>query len=281
MFCGAFHSSALSEHGAVFSWGLNIQGACGLGNTKNIEQPQYVARFDNVQNASISMGDSYSILLGVVHPKKKEHGSLSSMLLDQEQMLNKANHIKKHEKEQELRKARRIWRSKILPDWGTNKTSKLAHYYWRLGIPPSIRSKVWPLAIGNSLKITPDMYLIYRRRAERQRKYFGTQGDDHQSVGSDALAIGREFTLQIIHTDLPRTFPALGLFDDSGPYYTKLLELLETYACYRPDLGYIQGMSYFAAMLCLYIPEDRYFNMMNLYNFLTDVVSCAFNVSPI
>ena len=37
---------------------------------------------------------------------------------------------------------------------------------------------------------------------------------------------------------------------------SQLRTLLETYACFRPDLGYIQGMSYLAAMICLYLPDE-------------------------
>ena len=32
-------------------------------------------------------------------------------------------------------------------------------------------------------------------------------------------------------------------------------ETLEVCACYRPDLGYVQGMSYYAAVLCLHIDD--------------------------
>ena len=64
--------------------------------------------------------------------------------------------------------------------------------------------------------------------------------------------IGNEYSLKLIDTDLPRTFPSLQLFNEDGPYYNQLRTVLETFACFRPDLGYIQGMSYLAAMLCLY-----------------------------
>lgn len=163
-----------------------------------------------------------------------------------------------HEREEELRRAKKLWRTRILRDWEENKDTPLAHSMWRQGIPPSIRAKVWPLAIGNRLKITPDMYWIYRRRAVAYKQE--ERGEQH--------GIGREHTLALIDTDLPRTFPTLKLFDASGPYYAFLLEVLETYACYRPDLGYIQGMSYLAAMLCLHMPQDRYLTFQCLANLM-------------
>jgi len=37
--------------------------------------------------------------------------------------------------------------------------------------------------------------------------------------------------------------------------FLQLRAILEVYACYRPDVGYVQGMSYFAAMFCLHIDD--------------------------
>jgi TBC1 domain family member 14 len=38
--------------------------------------------------------------------------------------------------------------------------------------------------------------------------------------------------------------------------------ILQTYACYRPDVGYVQGMSYIAAMLVYYLDEFNAFKCM-------------------
>ncbi|KAL4159198.1 hypothetical protein PRNP1_004964 [Phytophthora ramorum] len=169
-----------------------------------------------------------------------------------------------HEKEEELRRVKKLWRTRILRDWEENKDTPLAHSLWRQGIPPSIRARVWPMAIGNKLKVTPEMFKIYRRRAAAYKK------DQAAKENNGAVDGGREHTLALIDTDLPRTFPSLKLFDSSGPYYAFLLEVLETYACYRPDLGYIQGMSYLAAMLCLHMPQDRYLAFQCLANLMVN-----------
>ncbi|CAI5713012.1 unnamed protein product [Peronospora effusa] len=169
-----------------------------------------------------------------------------------------------HEKEEELRRAKKLWRTRILRNWEENKDTPLAHSLWRQGIPPSIRARVWPMAIGNKLKVTPEMFKIYRRRAAAYKK------DRVAKEENGTVDGGREHTLALIDTDLPRTFPSLKLFDSSGPYYAFLLEVLETYACYRPDLGYIQGMSYLAAMLCLHMPQDRYLTFQCLANLMVN-----------
>ena len=57
--------------------------------------------------------------------------------------------------------------------------------------------------------------------------------------------------MSLIQLDLGRTFPALALFQPDGPLHQSLSEVLEAYVCYRPDIGYVQGMSYLAAMLLI------------------------------
>ncbi|KAF0691227.1 Aste57867_17503 [Aphanomyces stellatus] len=242
VYCGAFHSVATTEQNVLLTWGLNVYGACGLGHTTNKDTPERLDCFDRGYELVVACGHKFTIVLERMNGPSVDlsashhsHGSL--------------------QKEEDLRRTKKLWRTRILRDWDAAKDSPLAHTLWRQGIPPSLRSKVWPLAIGNTLKITPDMYQLYRQRASQTRL-------GNVQVPSD----GREHTVKLIHTDLPRTFPSLKLFDKSGPYFGYLREVLETYACYRPDLGYIQGMSYIAALLCLHIPTDRYLCFQCLAN---------------
>ena len=65
--------------------------------------------------------------------------------------------------------------------------------------------------------------------------------------------LGRERTVIRIDVDLPRTFPMLGLFGTTGPFHLRLKAVLQAFAMLRPDLGYVQGMSLIAAMLCLHV----------------------------
>lgn len=55
-----------------------------------------------------------------------------------------------------------------------------------------------------------------------------------------------------IDQDLGRTFPQLAFFNEGGgPLRESLQAILETYAIFRPALGYVQGMSHVAGMLLL------------------------------
>ncbi|NXY43975.1 TBC14 protein, partial [Ceuthmochares aereus] len=46
------------------------------------------------------------------------------------------------------------WNNEILPNWETMCCSRKVRELWWQGIPPSVRGKVWSLAIGNELNIT-------------------------------------------------------------------------------------------------------------------------------
>ena len=44
--------------------------------------------------------------------------------------------------------------------------------------------------------------------------------------------------------------------------HTGLERVLMCYVCYRPDVGYVQGMSYLVATLLLYMDEFEAFKCM-------------------
>ncbi len=57
-----------------------------------------------------------------------------------------------------------------------------------------------------------------------------------------------------------------------GPYHDSLYDILGAYACYRPDIGYVQGMSFLAAVLLLNMDASDAFiclaNLLNLTSYL-------------
>ncbi len=72
----------------------------------------------------------------------------------------------------------------------------------------------------------------------------------------------------LIKLDVSRTFPQLGLFQESGPLHQSLSDILAAYAVFRPDTSYCQGMSFLAAMLLLNLdsPSDAFTAFANLLN---------------
>eukprot|EP01087_Luapelamoeba_hula_P011202 TRINITY_DN3015_c0_g2_i4.p1 TRINITY_DN3015_c0_g2~~TRINITY_DN3015_c0_g2_i4.p1 ORF type:complete len:835 (-),score=195.61 TRINITY_DN3015_c0_g2_i4:29-2533(-) len=104
------------------------------------------------------------------------------------------------------------------------------------------------------------------------------EGDTAKSYSSSLSSvevsslIGKENTVNLIPLDLPRTFPCLSFFQEDGPLREPLANILEAYVCYRPDIGYVQGMSYVAALMLLNMDEFTAFcciaNLLNRHIFV-------------
>lgn len=80
--------------------------------------------------------------------------------------------------------------------------------------------------------------------------------------------------VSLIEWDLPRTFPTLAFFHDGGAMHTGLERVLLCFALYRPDIGYVQGMSFLVATLLLYMDEYEAFKC--LANLMSRRLFCHF-----
>ncbi|KAL0984146.1 hypothetical protein UPYG_G00137680 [Umbra pygmaea] len=159
-----------------------------------------------------------------------------------------------------------VWNNDILPNWENTRNSRRARDLWWQGLPPNVRGKVWSLAIGNELNITPELYEIFLSRAKEKWRIFSEMGSDTEADDGASLA-DRESSLDLIKLDISRTFPPLYIFQKGGPYHDLLHSVLGAYTCYRPDVGYVQGMSFIAAVLILNLEEaDAFIAFANLLN---------------
>ncbi|XP_013134549.1 PREDICTED: TBC1 domain family member 12-like [Papilio polytes] len=237
--------------------------------------------------------------------------------------LARVHHALRHE--ERLATHAHEWSRTILPDWHNMKNSKRTLELWWSGLPPSIRGKVWQLAIENKLKISPEMYQDFVAKAkqklleaqQRRKKLkiknreacgckekenkesdrlskednqvsdkFESEEDEKPRLGMprnfseqnlktlnvetcpkkccsksnpNLLEYNDECSMELIQLDIARTFPHLCIFQPGGPYFDVLHELLAAYVCYRPDIGYIQGMSFIAAVLILNMEAPQAF----------------------
>ncbi|XP_034627704.1 TBC1 domain family member 14 isoform X1 [Trachemys scripta elegans] len=160
-----------------------------------------------------------------------------------------------------------IWNNEILPNWETMCCSRKVRELWWQGIPPSVRGKVWSLAIGNELNITHELYDICLARAKERWRSLSTGGSEGECEDAGFSAADREASLELIKLDISRTFPNLCIFQQGGPYHDTLHSILGAYTCYRPDVGYVQGMSFIAAVLILNLDTaDAFIAFSNLLN---------------
>eukprot|EP01137_Pigoraptor_chileana_P036933 Opistho-2@33285 len=218
----------------------------------------------------------------------------------------RARLARQDEKDRLVSSALQQWTA-VLPQFEVHRRTKKLRDLWWQGLPPSLRGRIWGLAIGNDLHITRELFEIFLMHA-RNKLQTTTEDDyynsasmaqsasppssrvgagwargpahphvsessadaDKLSIGSSsggALLMGRESSVHLICLDVSRTFPSLGIFQGGGPYYDSLRSVLEAYVCYRPDVGYVQGMSFLASMFLLNMDVvDAFTCMTNLLN---------------
>ncbi|KAM8806138.1 TBC1 domain family member 12 isoform 1-T1 [Eudromia elegans] len=169
--------------------------------------------------------------------------------------------------EENIASAMVIWVNEILPNWEGMRATRRVRELWWQGLPPSVRGKVWSLAVGNELNITPELYEIFLSRAKERWKSFSETSSENEIEDAGASVADREASLELIKLDISRTFPSLYIFQKGGPYHDLLHSVLGAYTCYRPDVGYVQGMSFIAAVLILNLEEaDAFIAFANLLN---------------
>uniref|UniRef100_A0A4W4GKJ0 Rab-GAP TBC domain-containing protein n=1 Tax=Electrophorus electricus TaxID=8005 RepID=A0A4W4GKJ0_ELEEL len=159
--------------------------------------------------------------------------------------------------EESIASAMVVWNTEILPNWDSMRSTRKVKDLWWQGLPPNVRGRVWSLAIGNDLNITAGILTLkslWRSYVESIREFGASMAD-------------RESSLDLIKLDISRTFPSLYIFQKGGPYHDLLHSVLGAYTCYRPDVGYVQGMSFIAAVLILNLEEaDAFIAFANLLN---------------
>ncbi|XP_056627355.1 TBC1 domain family member 12 isoform X3 [Triplophysa dalaica] len=169
--------------------------------------------------------------------------------------------------EDSIANAMLVWNNDILPNWENMRGTRRVRDLWWQGLPPNVRGKVWSLAIGNELNITSDLYDIFLSRARERWRSIRETGCELELDDSGASVADRESSLDVIKLDISRTFPSLFIFQKGGPYHDLLHSVLGAYTCYRPDVGYVQGMSFIAAVLILNLEEaDAFIAFANLLN---------------
>eukprot|EP01105_Mastigella_eilhardi_P007759 TRINITY_DN1940_c0_g1_i3.p1 TRINITY_DN1940_c0_g1~~TRINITY_DN1940_c0_g1_i3.p1 ORF type:complete len:429 (+),score=104.84 TRINITY_DN1940_c0_g1_i3:112-1398(+) len=148
----------------------------------------------------------------------------------------------------------------VLPQWKAllqveqwqpkRHRSTLKRLLW-LEVHPSVRGAVWMRLIQNELTISEELYQVTL-----------TQRDI--ILGN---MLGKAQSKELIATDVCSTFPQLDFFKQGSPMRDQLVEVLEAYVCYRPDFGYVTGMSHVAALFLMFLPPLESFTCFsNLYN---------------
>ena len=135
-----------------------------------------------------------------------------------------------------------IWLNELIPNWIEIRKKESTKFYFYEGLPNNLRGKIWLMCLGNRFSITKEYYEIEVKKA-----------------------IDLLLAINIIDLDIERTFPYLNIFTHNSPLSEDLREILRAFVISRPDIGYVQGLSFIGAMLILNMDKFKAFvSMMNL-----------------
>ena len=222
-------------------------------------------------------------------PKKsKEEEEYHRKLVEENRKLYLESLQKKQMKELEYKKRlekkmikmqnlSKIWVNEIIPKWTEKKKDKKIKEYFYMGLPDNVRGKVWILCLGNRFSITKEYYEIQVKNSkEILEKYKINKKNDNvindlntisneNEIKDISIIKDKEKSINIIDLDIERTFPYLGIFKGDSPMAQDLREILRVFVISRPDIGYIQGLSFIAGILLLNMDKFKAFiSLMNL-----------------
>ena len=222
-------------------------------------------------------------------PKKsKEEEEYHRKLVEENRRLYLESLQKKQMKEIEYKKRlekkmikmqnlSKIWTNEIIPKWTEKKKDKKIKEYFYMGLPDNVRGKVWILCLGNRFSITKEYYEIQVKNSKEILEKYKINKRNENTINdintisneNEIKDVGvikdKEKSINIIDLDIERTFPYLGIFKGDSPMAQDLREILRVFVISRPDIGYIQGLSFIAGILLLNMDKFKAFiSLMNL-----------------
>ncbi|CAD8180454.1 unnamed protein product [Paramecium pentaurelia] len=128
---------------------------------------------------------------------------------------------------------------------GKKNKSMLLMILWKLGLPDFARRTLWPIIIGNNLKIREELYSIFVRKTT--------------------------IIQEAIRGDIARAKQQYPFINDVKA--KELSNILHAFSNYRPDFGYIPDLIDIAVVLIKHLQEYDCFqalvNLLHQYHFLS------------
>lgn len=219
--------------------------------------------------------------------------------LEKKKLEDKKRKQLQEKKRLRLRELEEIWTVELIPKWYSIKNNNSVKKYFYEGIPPSIRGNVWLLSIGNQFSITKEYYEIELKKAvdlliisneiaEKENSNYNKSNKNVNDINKSSNSnnsgdsednklfskynitkINKEHSIRMIDLDIERTFSYIGLFKQGSPLAENLREILRAFVASRPDIGYIQGLSYIGGLLLIYM--DKFQAFVALLNLVLNV----------
>ena len=270
---------------------LQEQNISTLTSTKPTENSMTELRsYINILNISLSSNfqeGPMSFRPENLPPKtKEEEEKHRKLVLENREMYKKQIKLKQemekiHLKKLEIKhendeKRANYWLKEILPNWNIMKSNKNFKHYFYEGIPQKIRGRIWMLCIGNKFSITKDYYnieviksikLLLKNKKSNNKNNLNEDEEENFQISQSNKSYSqyiiqtrdKEKSINLIDLDIERTFFNLGVFKNNSPESEDLREILRAFVISRPDIGYVQGLSYVAGTLILQMEKFQSF----------------------
>ena len=270
---------------------LQEQNISTLTSTKPTENSMTELRsYINILNISLSSNfqeGPMSFRPENLPPKtKEEEEKHRKLVLENREMYKKQIKLKQemekiHLKKLEIKhendeKRANYWLKEILPNWNIMKSNKNFKHYFYEGIPQKIRGRIWMLCIGNKFSITKDYYnieviksikLLLKNKKSNNKNNLNEEEEENFQISQSNKSYSqyiiqtrdKEKSINLIDLDIERTFFNLGVFKNNSPESEDLREILRAFVISRPEIGYVQGLSYVAGTLILQMEKFQSF----------------------
>ena len=227
-------------------------------------------------------------------------------LLKKKKEIQEANIKIQEKKHHQQKLRAEFWNTKIIPNWSKMKNNKNIKKYFYEGIPNTTRGKVWALCIGNKFSITKEFYdieanksiqLLIKLNKNKNKKAMNNNNNNsnnnvnnnnnenkkyNNSIESENSSMSlttkklytkyikqtldKEKSINLIDLDIERTFSSLGVFKNESQLGNNLREILRIFVVARPDIGYVQGLSYIAGTLLMQM--DKFLSFVCFMNII-------------
>jgi len=218
------------------------------GDQKHIEQTDYQEVNNNCKETTTEAKGKQTQYTNV----QKKHNIKQGNTDHQTKEKTEKKGVEKEQEEQHREKGKEIQEKE--KDGGKEKETK------RRNSEKETQMLVWELAYPLGRKEQRSLTRIITGHQKREYTYHKNtlrEEEDRNYINNKAL----------IEQDVPRTFPGVSLFNELSPIHQQLKFLLEAYALFCPEIGYVQGMSHIGGMLLLYLEEFSAFVILaNLLN---------------
>ena len=131
------------------------------------------------------------------------------------------------------------------------------------------RGQLWAALIGNEQRINAQVYKTFKTD-----DYTFAHADSNADSSGMVTSRQKMISNSLMVKDIPRTFPHLNkLFEEVHSLSSSLIDILSAFQNYRPDIEYVQGMCFLAAMLLIHQtrPEECFISFSNL-------ILCKFDI---